>query len=57
MFGFGMPEIIIVLVIMVVIFGPARLPQLGSSLGEAIRGFRKGADEGQRAIRQEEETK
>ena len=57
MFGFGMPEIIIVLVIMVVIFGPARLPQLGSSLGEAIRGFRKGGDEGQRAIRQEEETK
>ncbi len=55
MFGFGMPELIIVLVIMVVIFGPARLPQLGSSLGAAIKGFRKGADEGSRAIGREEE--
>lgn len=44
MFGVGMPELIIILVIMLVIFGPAKLPQLGASLGGAIRGFRKAAN-------------
>lgn len=44
MFGVGMPELIIILVIMLFIFGSAKLPQLGASLGEAIRGFRKAAD-------------
>ena len=41
MFGFGMPEMVIVLVIAVVIFGPAKLPQLGQSLGAGIRNFKK----------------
>lgn len=41
MFGFGMPEMIIVLVITLVIFGPAKLPQLGQSLGAGIRNFKK----------------
>jgi len=45
MFGVGMPELIIILVIMLVFFGPAKLPQLGSALGGAIRGFRKAAIE------------
>ncbi|RNC66020.1 MAG: twin-arginine translocase TatA/TatE family subunit [Desulfuromonadales bacterium] len=41
MFGFGMPEMIIVLVIALVVFGPAKLPQLGQSLGAGIRNFKK----------------
>lgn len=45
MFGFGMPELVIILVIILVIFGPAKLPQLGASLGGALRGFRKAANE------------
>ncbi len=45
MFGLGMPEIIVVLVIAVVAFGPSRLPSLGKSLGEAITGFKKGLHE------------
>lgn len=45
MFGIGMPELIIILVIMLVIFGPGKLPQLGASLGSAIRSFKKGATE------------
>ncbi len=49
MFGIGMPELIIILVIMVLIVGPGKLPQIGSSLGGAIRGFRKAA-EGEPAI-------
>ena len=41
MFGFGMPEMIIVLVIALVVVGPAKLPQLGQALGSGIRNFRK----------------
>lgn len=40
----GMPEIIVLLVIALLIFGPTRLPGLGKSMGEAIRGFKKGID-------------
>jgi len=38
--GFG--EIVIVLVLALLIFGPSKLPQLGSSLGQAIKNFKKG---------------
>ncbi len=40
MFGFGMPEMIIVLVIALIVVGPAKLPQLGQALGKSIRGFK-----------------
>ena len=40
-----MPEMIVVLVIALVVFGPSKLPSLGKSLGEAIRGFKKGIAE------------
>lgn len=42
MFGLGLPEMIVVLVIGLVVFGPSKLPSLGKSIGEAIRGFKKG---------------
>jgi sec-independent protein translocase protein TatA len=38
--GFG--EILVVLVLALLFFGPSKLPQLGASLGEAIKGFKKG---------------
>jgi len=41
-FGLGLPELLIILVIVVVIFGATRLPQLGKGLGEGIRNFRSG---------------
>ena len=41
MFGLGMPELIIILVIIMVIFGAGKLPELGSGLGKAIRNFKK----------------
>jgi sec-independent protein translocase protein TatA len=41
MFGFGMPEMILVLVIALVVIGPAKLPQLGQALGSSIRNFKK----------------
>jgi sec-independent protein translocase protein TatA len=42
MFGLGMPELIVILLIVLVIFGANRLPQLGEGLGKAIKGFKKG---------------
>ncbi|MHB8845261.1 MAG: twin-arginine translocase TatA/TatE family subunit [Nitrospirota bacterium] len=47
MFGLGMPELLVVLVIVIIIFGASRLPQLGEGLGKAIKGFKKGIAETQ----------
>lgn len=41
MFGLGLPEIMIILAVVLLIFGPKKLPQLGRSLGDAVGGFRK----------------
>ena len=45
MFGFHAPELIIILVIALLIFGPKKLPEMGSSIGKSIREFRKGMSE------------
>ena len=49
MFGLGMPELLVILVIVVIIFGANRLPQLGEGLGKAIRGFKKGISDSNEA--------
>ena len=41
MFGIGLQELVIILIIALVVFGPSKLPQIGSGLGKAIRDFRK----------------
>jgi len=38
----GMGEIVVILVLALLFFGPSKLPQLGASLGQAIKGFKRG---------------
>jgi sec-independent protein translocase protein TatA len=51
MFGLGMPELIVILVIVLVIFGANRLPQLGEGLGKAIKGFKKGISDSNESVK------
>jgi sec-independent protein translocase protein TatA len=46
MFGLGTGEILLILVILVVLFGAKKIPQLGEALGKGIRSFRKATDNG-----------
>ena len=41
MFGIGVPELLIILVIILIIFGVGRLPEIGSALGKGIKNFKK----------------
>ncbi len=45
MFGLGMPEILIIMVIVLIIFGAGRLPEIGGAIGKGIRGFRRSMTE------------
>ena len=48
MFNLGFPEMLLIFVIIVLIFGTSRLPELGKGLGEGIRNFKKSMkDEGE----------
>ncbi|MHB8830305.1 MAG: twin-arginine translocase TatA/TatE family subunit [Syntrophales bacterium] len=45
MFGIGMPELLVILVIILIIFGAGKLPEIGSALGKTIRNFKKSSNE------------
>lgn len=45
MFGIGLPELIVILVIALIVFGPGKLPQVGKALGSSIREFKKASRE------------
>jgi len=57
MFGLGVPELMIILVIALVIFGPSKLPQIGSGLGKAIRDFKRGVTGGEDEAANHKDTK
>lgn len=45
MFGLGLSELIVILVIALIVFGPGKLPQVGKALGSSIREFKKASRE------------
>ena len=49
--SFGMPELGVILLIALIIFGPKRLPHVGHSLGKALREFREGSTEMAKTLR------
>jgi sec-independent protein translocase protein TatA len=57
MFGFGIPELIIILVVILLIVGPSKLPQLGSSLGQTLKSFKKGMNDEPRVINPKDDEK
>jgi sec-independent protein translocase protein TatA len=57
MFGLGAPELLIVLLIVLLLFGGAKLPKLARSLGEASREFKKGIDDHDKDDKDKAESK
>lgn len=45
MFGIGMPELLVILVVALIVFGPNKLPEIGKSMGRAVREFKKAVNE------------
>jgi len=52
-FGLGWQELLIILGIALVIFGPGKLPELGKSMGQAISSFREGTNKAKDAVKKE----
>ena len=50
MFGIGMPELIIILIIILIIFGAGKLPEIGSGIGKGIKNFKKATNEAKEEI-------
>ena len=57
MFGLGMTELLVILAIVLLIFGPKRLKNIGSDLGNAIKGFRKAVTDDEEAKPQQTEER
>ena len=53
MFGLGLPELLVILVIGLIIFGPGKLPGVGKALGQSIREFKAAEKEKREAKNQE----
>lgn len=53
--GMGMPELLIILAVILLIFGPKNLPKLGSALGKTVKNLRDGMGGGEKAIEDADE--
>ena len=53
MFGIGFPELILIFVIALIVFGPKKLPDLGKSIGRAMAEFKKASEDFQESVRSE----
>jgi sec-independent protein translocase protein TatA len=51
MFGIGVPELIVIMVIALIVFGPGKLPEIGGALGRGIRDFKKAFEGGEEDLK------
>ncbi len=54
--GLGVPELLIILVVILLIFGPKNLPKLGSALGKTVKNLREGLGSGKKVAEEDPET-
>ncbi|AKG23578.1 TatA/E family twin arginine-targeting protein translocase [Calothrix sp. 336/3] len=52
-FGIGLPEMAIIFIVALLIFGPKKLPEIGRSMGKAVRGFQDASNEFQKEFQKE----
>ena len=57
MFGLGTQELLIILVLVMIVFGAGKLPQVGGALGKGLRNFKKGMNDNEEEIEEGEITK
>ena len=55
MFGLGVPEVAVIALVAVLIFGPKKIPEIGSALGKTIKGFKEEMDNPQLEDSQEQD--
>ena len=55
MFGIGIPELVLILIVGLIVFGPSKLPEVGRAVGKGLREFRKASNALSVAINAEEE--
>jgi sec-independent protein translocase protein TatA len=53
MFGLGFPELLLIFVIALVVFGPKKLPEIGRSIGRALAEFKRASEEFQESMKAE----